>query len=149
MNYFVIHFNTMHFCYFARAGLFQPLGIRFNSRLFHNKVFVLTLPMLFVWAFLKCSRHFILMAILFGNYFEDCLSSMKKKRNGNIPICISGQIQWSHFQIKFLHQGGGSSHGLTQNLWFNSYHGLFLPLTPIVNTNTVSFKHLGIISHNN
>ena len=39
-------------------------------------------------------------------------------------------------------QGGGSPNGLTQNSWFNSCHGLFSPLTPIVNTNTLSLKHL-------
>ena len=30
------------------------------------------------------------------------------------------------------YQGGGSLHGLTQMLWFNSRHSLFSPLTPII-----------------
>ena len=46
-------------------------------------------------------------------------------------------------------QGWGSPRGLTQNSWFNSYHGLFLSLTPIINTNTASLEHLGIILHTN
>ena len=39
-------------------------------------------------------------------------------------------------------QGGGSGLGLTQNSHFNSCHGLFFPLTPIINTNTLSLKLL-------
>ena len=38
--------------------------------------------------------------------------------------------------------GGVSGLSLTQNSWFNSCHGLFLPLTPIINANTLSLKHL-------
>ena len=45
-------------------------------------------------------------------------------------------------KLRYLQQGGGSGHGLTQNSWFNSRHALFSPLTPIININTVSFKHL-------
>ena len=41
-----------------------------------------------------------------------------------------------------LSQVGESGLGLTQNSWFNSCHGLFSPLTPIINTNTLSLKHL-------
>ena len=36
----------------------------------------------------------------------------------------------------------GSGLGLTQNSWFNSCHDLFSSLTPIINTNTLSLKHL-------
>ena len=41
-----------------------------------------------------------------------------------------------------LNQRGGSGLGLTQNSWFNSCHGLFFPLTLIINANTLSLKHL-------
>ena len=40
------------------------------------------------------------------------------------------------------YKGGGLGLGLTHNSWFSSWHGLFSPLTPIVNTNTLSLKHL-------
>ena len=40
----------------------------------------------------------------------------------------------------YYDQGGGSPHGLTQILWFNSRHALFSPLTPIINTNKLSLK---------
>ena len=46
-------------------------------------------------------------------------------------------------------QRGGSPHGLTQILWFNSRHGLFSPLTSIINTNTLSLKQLSIIQYEN
>ena len=42
-------------------------------------------------------------------------------------------------------QGGGSLHGLTQNSWYNSHHGLFSSLTAIVKTNTLSLKQLHIV----
>ena len=39
-------------------------------------------------------------------------------------------------------QGVESGLGLTNNSWFNACHGLFSLLTPIINTNTLSLKHL-------
>ena len=52
------------------------------------------------------------------------------------------------FHTKHKHvQGGGLLYGLTQISWFNSWHGLFFPLTPIIDTNTFSLKQLSIIKH--
>ena len=42
----------------------------------------------------------------------------------------------------YRYTGWGSGLGLTQNSWFNTCHGLFSPLTPIINTNTLSLKCL-------
>ena len=57
------------------------------------------------------------------------------------PRVINGLVVF----LRIATQGGESTHGLTQNSWFNSCHGLFYPLTLIINTNTVSLKQLRII----
>ena len=44
--------------------------------------------------------------------------------------------------LNYAKQGGGLGLGLTKNSWFNSCHDLFSPLTPIINANTLSLKHL-------
>ena len=51
-------------------------------------------------------------------------------------------IQIQQEKFKYPIQGGGSGLSLTQNSWFNACHGLFSPLTLIINTNTLSLKHL-------
>ena len=65
---------------------------------------------------------------------------------GPLPLgALSNKIhdaKKSFVLICSLTQGGGSQNGLTQNSWFNSYHGLLSPLTPMTNTNTRSLNHL-------
>ena len=51
-------------------------------------------------------------------------------------------VFYSTFKSCSQKQGWGSGLGLTKNSWFNLCHGLFSPLTPIINTTTLSLKHL-------
>ena len=63
----------------------------------------------------------------------------------DLPL-LRAKIYGYHAKIYIIctkiYQGGGSELGLTHDSWFNSCHGLFSPLTPIINTNTLSLKHL-------
>ena len=71
----------------------------------------------------------------------------------NIDLCVTlsiigdcwvATVSMTSYYARLLlsmYQGGGTAHGLTQNSSFNSYHGLFLPLTPIVNTGVISINY--------
>ena len=69
------------------------------------------------------------------------IKSNKVRQKVFLPIGLVYLIYHAKFAFDVF-QGGGSGLGLTQNSWFNSCHGLFSLLTPIINANTLSFKHL-------
>ena len=81
------------------------------------------------------------MSILGGKYSNQYTS--KRSFSDDIFTKLRSDEQSGFCIIQhWTKSGRGLGLGLTHNSWFNSGHGLFSPLTPIINTNTLSLKHL-------